>query len=314
MTAREPATPGAWAVSGDTAPAASPAHRTDPAGSAGSEGTVFIPRRFRGPATSGNGGFVSGMLAAFLPDTRAVSVTLLVPPPLERPLTVARGAVGARLFDGDDMVAEAVGAEIDVGMLDPVSYEDALAAGERYAGLSIHPFPECFACGTDRAVSGADAGLRLRPGPVEGRQGEVAAAWVPETSLAQQDDEAEFGGNERGGATAASDLDDAAFAGSDVPAEVVWAALDCPGGWSVDLVGRPMVLGRMTAQIEHLPRIGEPHIVVGKALGQERRKSFTESMLFDADGRPLAMAIATWIEVDLSRVGGAAGREPQVTR
>jgi len=100
----------------------------------------------------------------------------------------------------------------------------------------------------------------------------VATTWVPDASL----------GSEASG-------DGSALV------EVVWAALDCPGGWSADLAGRPMVLGRMTAAVDALPRAGDHCVVVGQWLGAERRKTFTASTMYDVDGRVLGRAQATWI-------------------
>ena len=54
-----------------------------------------------------------------------------------------------------------------------------------------------------------------------------------------------------------------------------WAALDCLGGWAGDLTERLMVLGRMTAVVDDLPVIGEPHVVTGEHRGDEGRKTFT---------------------------------------
>ena len=80
------------------------------------------------------------------------------------------------------------------------------------------------------------------------------------------------------------------------PSEVmVWAALDCPGGWSADLPGRPMVLGRMACVIDSLPTAGVEHLVQGWLVGGEGRKVFTGSALYDPDGSVLAVAQATWI-------------------
>jgi hypothetical protein len=89
---------------------------------------------------------------------------------------------------------------------------------------------------------------------------------------------------------------------TDGPARVglgtVWAALDCIGGWAGDMEGRKMVLGRMTARVDVPPAIGAPHVVVGSALGQQGRKTFTASTLYDADGRAVAVARHVWIEID----------------
>lgn len=76
---------------------------------------------------------------------------------------------------------------------------------------------------------------------------------------------------------------------------MVWAALDCPGGWSCDLPGRPMVLGRMALRVDTLPTAGQDHVVVGWKVGEEGRKVFTGSVLYDATGRVLAVAQQTWI-------------------
>jgi hypothetical protein len=76
---------------------------------------------------------------------------------------------------------------------------------------------------------------------------------------------------------------------------MVWAALDCPGGWSADLPGRPMVLGRMACVIDSLPLVRVPHLVQGWIVGSEGRKVFTGSALYDDRGTVLAVAQATWI-------------------
>ena len=65
-----------------------------------------------------------------------------------------------------------------------------------------------------------------------------------------------------------------------------------------------MVLGRMTARIDTLPVIGEEHVVVGAKRGQEGRKTFTASTLYDADGRVVATAEHIWIAVDPEVFGG----------
>ena len=46
--------------------------------------TMTIPRRFRGPPNSGNGGYVCGMLGRQIAG--AAEVTLRAPPPLETKL------------------------------------------------------------------------------------------------------------------------------------------------------------------------------------------------------------------------------------
>ncbi|GAB3686164.1 hypothetical protein [Angustibacter aerolatus] len=243
---------------------------------------LTIPARFNGPPGSGNGGWVSGAVAALLPgDPFAVTVVLRRPPPLDVPLDVRAGDDGGvEVLDGDQLVARvAATADVDGEPPAPVGWDDAEAAAARYPGLVDHPFPTCFSCGTDRGD-----GLGLRPGAVPGRPGTVAASWVPH----------------------ASTTDD----GSVVTRQVTWAALDCPGGWSVDIVGRPMVLGTMTARLDALPRAGRRHVVVGRADGEQGRRTFTSTALYDVEGAEpvlLGRAAAVWVRVDPATLTPSAG-------
>lgn len=221
-----------------------------------------IDARFAGPPGSANGGYVAGRLATLLPGGAAVEVTLRQPPPLETRLDVAVTADRATLTFGGALIADAVLAMLTEDVVDPVPFDAATEAMSTYAGFEQHPFPGCFVCGTDRP---SPDGMGLRPGRVPDRPDCVATTWVPDASM------------------------------SSALVEAAWAALDCPGGWSADLVGRPMVLGRMTAAVDALPRVGDPCVVVGRWLGAERRKTFTASTLYDADGRVLGRAQATWI-------------------
>ena len=243
--------------------------------------TVTIEQRFRGPARSGNGGYTAGSLAERMPTRRepsTVEVTLRMPPPLDTPLDVAADGDVATLQSGAVVVAEAREVADDLDPVDPVEPDVAAAVMASYAGLRSHPFPGCFACGPDRA---AGDGLQIYPGPVPDRDGTVASLWVPHGSLAVHGDVVDRE-VERVGAA------------------VTWAALDCVGGWSEDLEGRPMVLGRMTARVDALPVVDEPHVVVGTRRGADGRKSFTASTLYDADGRVVATATHVWIAVDPS--------------
>ncbi len=235
-----------------------------------------IETRFRGPARSGNGGWTAGSLAAQVPDrVDTVEVTLRRPPPLETDLVVRPGDP-TELLDGDELVATARAVTDDLAPVDRVTPDVAAAAMAQYAGLRSHPFPGCFACGTDRA---AGDGLQIFPGPVPDVADTVASLWLPHASLAERGDVVDRGIERVGSGTA-------------------WAALDCVGGWSEDLEGRPMVLGRMTARVDALPVVGEPHVVVGARRGQDGRKSFTASTLYDGDGRIVATAQHVWIAVD----------------
>ena len=255
---------------------------------------LTVPSRFCGPKDSGNGGWTAGSLAALVPGREGedrcrswppIEVTLRKPPPLDVPLAVrhldAEQPPVTVLAEGDDRVAEARVVQGEVMPVEAVPVEEARAAMATYPGLRTHPFPTCFACGTGRAEGD---GLRIFPGLVspaaDGGQ-RVASVWTPAPSVGE--DFHEY-------------VDEVPRAS--LP--VTWAALDCTGGWAADLEERMMVLGRMTAEIDALPAIGEEHVVVGQLLGAEGRKSFTASTLYDADGRIVGRARHVWIAVDRS--------------
>ena len=244
--------------------------------------TLLVPARFNGPARSGNGGFVAGSLAEHVPHVtgHAVEVTLRTPPPLDTALTVRDEDDRTLLVDGEVVVAEGRAVEDELEPVEEVDPDRALAAMARYPGLTHHPFPTCFACGPDRAEGD---GLRIFPGPMGADRGLVASAWQPQPGHAESTDLVD--GVQRVGVA------------------TTWASLDCVGGWSEDLEGRPCVLGRMTARVDALPVVGEPHVVVGRFLGRDGRKSATASTLYDADGRVVATARHTWIQVDPALFG-----------
>lgn len=247
------------------------------------DSALVIPARYCGPTSSGNGGYTAGLLAERFanhpspaPDCPVVEVTLRKPPPLETDLRVEHllDAPVTRLLDGETLVAEARCTDEELQPVDEVPVGVATEAMPAYAGLRSHPFPRCFACGPAREEGD---GLRIFPGPVG--DGRVASTWVPHESLAE-----------------ASDLLDPGV--QRVGLGTTWAALDCVGGWTTDLEGRPMVLGQIAARVDALPVVGEPHVVVGAELRTDGRKTFTASTIYDSDGRIVARARHTWIEID----------------
>ncbi|GAB3213170.1 hypothetical protein ACQEU5_24165 [Marinactinospora thermotolerans] len=235
------------------------------------ERELTVAGRFNGPPASANGGYVAGLLAE--PEMEeTVEVTLRLPPPLDTPMRVVVGEGGVRsLVRGAETVAEAVRVTTPLEPAGGVVPVVAREARGRFRGALAHPFPTCFACGTERAPGD---GLRVHAGPVSDAPDErvVACDWTPDASLAP------------GGA-------------GPVPMEMVWAALDCPGGWSSDITGRPMVLGRMTAWVRRRPIIGRPYVVTGRLLGEEGRKVLTASAIHDEEGREVARANAIWIRL-----------------
>ncbi len=231
--------------------------------------SLTISPRFRGPAGSGNGGYVSGRLAAYVgADDEPVTVVLRQPPPLQTRLQIVPDRAGVRLVAGDRAIAEASPGAFAHPPVAAVTLDTARAAEPAYRGLVDHPFPMCFVCGPARAA--AD-GLRLSPGRCG--HGRTACVWRPHTSL----------GHDADGC---------------VSAEFVWSALDCPGAWTSDLDERPLVLGTMTAVCEERVAFGRDYVVVGQLLAAKGRKTFTATAIFDEAGTRLARAEQVWIAVD----------------
>lgn len=233
--------------------------------------SVVIERRFRGPPESANGGYACGILAARLEGGGAAEVTLRAPPPLDRPLDVERNGDDARLLDGDLLVAEAVPADAPSAVPpDSVSLDDARRARESSPMQREHPYPECFVCGSAR-VRGD--GLCVTCGPVADLE-LVAAPLETDESMADGDGR--------------------------VRDELVWAALDCPGGIAAMLVPEfgLAVLGRLRAEIRSPLEAGRDYVAVGWPIDRDGRKLFAGTAIFEPDGdEPLAVSEATWIEL-----------------
>lgn len=229
---------------------------------------VVIAKRFRGPAESANGGYACGALAHFVAP-RSAEVTLRLPPPLDRPLTVEAGDGEGRLLDGEAVVAEAEaidGLELDVPS--PPSLEDAAAARAASPMQHEHPFPECFVCGSGREPRD---GLEVTCGPIGSDL--VASPWEVDESVANEDGK--------------------------VDPTIVWSVLDCPGGIAGMLlpnVGQS-VLGRLAASIDGEIEVGMTCVAIGWPIGRDGRKLQAGSAIFTDGGDLLAHARATWIEL-----------------
>ncbi len=219
--------------------------------------SITIARRYRGPRTSGNGGYSAGLLAAAVPAW-AVEVTLRLPPPLETPLEVRPDGDRVLLLHGDALVAEARPSDPAVRPPAAPSWAEAHASARDAGGWGAPDFDECFVCGTRPEGDG----LGIHAGPVAGRPGLVAAPWLAR----------------------------------DVAPEVVWAAIDCPGAYALRGEGRgEPLLARIAARIDRLPRAGEQCVVVGWRLDEDGRKRRAATALFGEDGVPIAVSRQLWI-------------------
>ena len=241
--------------------------------------TILIDARFRGPASSGNGGVTAGLVAgseAFA-GASAVEVTLRAPPPLDVELLVEAGDEGVAVTHEGTLIATARAATLPDDVPATVDASIARAAMAGYRNRDDHPLPECFVCGTARPD-----GLQLHAGPVKGRE-LVAAAWTP-----------------------SADDDDGT---GQVPVPIVWGALDCPSFLGLGPDAPFALLGRITASILRPPRVGEACVAIGWCRGPAQgRKQFGAAALFGEDGERLGWSHAVWIEVDPSTFADVARR------
>ena len=97
--------------------------------------TVEISEQFQGPPGLGNGGYVSGMLASYLPDAIAaqgIESTLRAPTPLDVPLEILREAKGVSAHLGDVLIGEAIPAAFELEIPSPPSFAQVWAKRWRF--------------------------------------------------------------------------------------------------------------------------------------------------------------------------------------
>ncbi|MBF6168251.1 hypothetical protein IU486_26380 [Streptomyces gardneri] len=174
------------------------------------------------------------------------------------PLETPLDVRGRRLYEGDTLIAESNSGELMRDAPRHVRFDDAAEAARGYT--SIEMFASCFVCGSRRAD-----GLRIEPGRVD--EARVASPWVP-------DDTVPLG------------------------PPLLWAAMDCPGGWSLPgMLERPALLGSMTATVHDVPQVGERCVVVGEFHGEQGRKCWASTAVYGADERLLGQAEQVWIRL-----------------
>jgi hypothetical protein len=239
--------------------------------------TVCFPASRCGPPGMVNGGWVSGAVAGHL-GTGPVEVLLRNPTPLDSALELRAADDHAVLMDGGTVLVAARRVPVPPVPPAPVTPDEARAAEARFLGHHDHPFPGCFVCGTDRAHGD---GLRLFTGPVAGRPNAVAGVLVPRARHGNADGR--------------------------IPAATLWAALDCPTAWPHLRPGGAALLGRMRGQLFAALAAGQPYVVVGESSGEDGRKLYSRSAVYDRSGRLVGVAEATWISISLgpgTRPGG----------
>ncbi|MFL5820380.1 MAG: hypothetical protein ACJ76S_06825 [Solirubrobacteraceae bacterium] len=239
---------------------------------------IVIGRRFRGPPDSAQGGYACGLVVERVEGSCA-TVSLRLPPPLERPLEIARrDERTVALLDADRLVAEGGPAELALDVPGPVSLEQAERASAECPWVDRHPFPGCFGCGPERSQ---DEAVAIMMGSVAGSD-VFAAPWTP--------------------------LGEFADDGGAVAGRFVWAALDCPTAAPAVPPDVPAcVLARLTGRLLAPVRPGRPHTVVAWPLEHDGRKHRGAAAIHAPDGELCAYSEGLWIELRDPSTMGARG-------
>ena len=240
---------------------------------------ITLATRFQGPPGTGNGGYVSGLLAKELgldALQAGVEVTLRAPTPLEQTLEIRRAAEKASFHFGETLIGEAVAAPFELTVPKAPTYDQAFSVQGQSpsldpnsenivpGGLGFHPV--CFCCGADVPEG---QGLRVFASAVPGFEG-VAAAWQPNEAFA----------------------DDAGW----LLPEVIWGALDCPGQFAFYVNGvRTGLLGRITAKVIKPVQASDQIVITGWQINVDGKKHFAGTALFNQGGECCAYSKQVWI-------------------
>ncbi|MFE2879469.1 hotdog fold domain-containing protein [Streptomyces roseus] len=231
--------------------------------------TITVPAHLSGYPGVAFGGYVAGVLAARA-AAKTVRVDFRRPVPTQVPVRLAPTAEGgARLVDGEVLLAAASPAEPPAQAPEPPPWELASAAADAYRAAPPEGTVDCFGCGLHRTPG---TGLRLHCGRVPGGA-LVAAAWTPGPALGDAD--------------------------GLLPPELVWGALDCPGNAAGRLLdGRRAgaVTAALTARLLRPVPVGGGLVSYAWLLGGEGRKYRVGTALATAGGELCAVGEALWVE------------------
>jgi len=241
--------------------------------------TFRVLKRFNGPHDSGNGGYSAGLAAQFLLNADAIEVTIRAPVPLDQTLRAHATETGFDIMTDDAstriLIMSLRPSWLETPNVKSPGLEAATVAAATFRNEEDHFLPRCFVCGPARPVGD---GLRIFSDWLKEPSGLdnpndfpiVAAPWQPAPDLAD--------------------------ASGHISPEYMWAALDCPGAFAIDK--EPILLGRMTAKILSRPTPDAPIISVAWSKGQDRRKHFAGTALFNEAGDLLAFSEQVWIQID----------------
>jgi hypothetical protein len=233
---------------------------------------IVVPRQFRGPPFTANGGYICGVLAGAV-GGRGVAM-LRSGVPLDTAVRIEPGEDGAvTLVNGEGTVLGSARPAEDSQIPNPPPAPPTIEEARAFAGVS--QFAErslhrgCFSCCIERE---AGEGLGVHVGQIDGAPaGQCAGVWTPHENFALED--------------------------GTIPDEITWGALDCSGSmaWWIKSGSPVGLLGTMAGEVLRKPKAGETYVVVAWAREVEGRKHFAGVALFDGKGEVMARSGQIWI-------------------
>ncbi|MTE14529.1 PaaI family thioesterase [Nocardia aurantiaca] len=231
---------------------------------------LTIPAHIHGYPQVAFGGYLAGLLAANTgADTVRVDFRRVVP--VGTPILLSRPEPGhAALTAVDDaLLVQASPAALTLDPIPAPPWSDAVNAVEAALSSPHRAVTDCYGCGV---ACDPGRGLRLFPWRVPGTE-IMAAAWTPDPGLADDNGE--------------------------LPPEVVWSALDCPGGLAAFIfsrMGQGAFTAAMTATQLAPITAGSDYISHAWAMHHDGRKHTVGVALSTSDGDLCALSEALWIE------------------
>ncbi|NNH75821.1 hypothetical protein HLB23_39230 [Nocardia uniformis] len=231
--------------------------------------TITIPTHVHGYPDVAFGGYVAGMLARRTgADTVRVDFRRAVP--IEQPIRVPAHDGDRIILTGadDGLLAEATPAALTVVAPPAPSWSEAKSATEAALSSPARQVTDCYGCGVECPPG---RGLRLFPWSLSDRR-IMAAAWTPDQGLADTHGE--------------------------LPPEVVWSTLDCPGGiaaWVFQKMGPGAVTAALTATQLQPVLAGAEYISYAWPMHTDGRKRTVGVALSTPDGELCALGEALWI-------------------
>ncbi|MGV9664233.1 PaaI family thioesterase [Nocardia niigatensis] len=231
---------------------------------------LTIPAHIHGYPEIAFGGYLAGLLAAHS-GADTVRVDFRRPVLIDTPILLSRPEHGRAAFTGTDdtLLVEASPGALTLDPIPAPSWSDAKDALETALSSQHRTVTDCYGCGVACAPG---RGLRLFPWRVPGTE-IMATAWTPDPGLADENGE--------------------------LPPEVVWSTLDCPGGLAAFVFSR-MGQGAFTAAMTSTQlapvMAGSDYISHAWVLNRDDRKHTVGVALSTPDGELCALSEALWIE------------------